>query len=71
MLENFLDTSNWNTIKRLQENDFKKREATEDGIDFSSPPEEGTDEIVRRYKKMTPGELNELMDTYFIEKELR
>ena len=70
MLENFLDTSNWNMIKRLQESDFKKREATEDGIDFSSPPEEGTDEIVRRYKKMTPGELNELMDTYFIEKEL-
>lgn len=48
----------------------KEEEATEDGIDFSSPPEEGTDEIVRRYKKMTPGELNELMDTYFIEKEL-
>ena len=70
MLENFLDTSNWNTIKKLQESDFKNKEATEDGIDFSSPPEEGTDEIVQRYKKMTPGELNELMDTYFIEKEL-
>lgn len=43
----------------------KSRQATEDGIDFSSPPEEGTDEIVRRYKKMTPGELNELFDDYF------
>lgn len=42
-----------------------KEKATEDGIDFSSPPEEGTDEIVRRYKKMTPGELNELFDDYF------
>ena len=42
-----------------------KRDATEEGIDFDSPPEEGTDEIVRRYKKMTPGELNEIADKYF------
>ena len=42
-----------------------KRDATEEDIDFDSPPEEGTDEIVKRYKKMTPGELNEIADTYF------
>lgn len=42
-----------------------KEKATEDGIDFSSPPEEGTDEIVRRYKRMTPGELNELFREYY------
>ena len=42
-----------------------KRDATEEDIDFDSPPEEGTDEIVRRYKKMTPGELNEIAHKYF------
>ena len=42
-----------------------KRDATEEDIDFDSPPEEGTDEIVRRYKRMTPGELNEIAYKYF------
>ena len=47
------------------QHNMAKRSATEEDIDFDSPPEEGTDEIVRRYKKMTPGELNEIADIYF------
>ena len=42
-----------------------KRDATEEDIDFDSPPKEGTDEIVSRFKKMTPGELNEIAHKYF------
>lgn len=34
-------------------------------VDFTHPPEEGTDEIVRRYKDMTPGEMNEIANDYF------
>ena len=34
-------------------------------IDFTNPPEEGTDEIVSRYKSMTPGEVNEIANEFF------
>lgn len=55
-------------IDTFTKNFFKRRKTTEDGIDFENPPEEGTDEIVRRYKKMTPGELNELAYEFFLER---
>jgi len=54
-----------NEIDKFTKEFFKKRKATEVGIDFSNPPEEATDEIVNRYKKMTPGELNELAYEFF------
>lgn len=43
----------------------KNEDATEESIDFENPPIEGTDEIVSRYKKMTPGEVNEIATRYF------
>jgi RimK family alpha-L-glutamate ligase len=42
-----------------------KTNTNEEDIDFNSPPEEGTDDAVSRFRKMTPGELNEIAYKYF------
>jgi RimK family alpha-L-glutamate ligase len=44
-----------------------KRKAEEEAIDHEEHKGnlEGTDEIVKNYKKVTPGQVNEIADTYF------
>jgi uncharacterized protein (UPF0305 family) len=44
-----------------------KRKAEEEATDHEEHKGnlEGTDEIVKNYKKVTPGQVNEIADTYF------